>query len=148
MRNPASTMHLGAIPRGLPFAAVLLALLLIPSAGLYGRGTAQRHKSVPSGKLTGTVLGLDGKPAAKARVMAQTSDGRSPRTARTDAEGHFQLTCPTGPVDVRARAGENWSEWVRNVRVRTDETTSITIQITAQPAPQTQKTGSSPQLPR
>jgi carboxypeptidase family protein len=83
------------------------------------------------GKLAGQVLGEDGKPAAKARVYCQSSDGRSPRATKTDAQGHFQLTCPSGPVDVRAHAGENWSEWTRNVRIRTGEVTSITIHITA-----------------
>lgn len=112
-----------------------------------GRSPAPQHKPVPSGKLAGIVLGPDGKPAAKARVMAQTSDGRSPRTAQTDAQGHFQMKCPEGPVDVRARAGENWSDWVRNVRIRANETTTITVHVSDQPAHQAEKTSAPPQQP-
>jgi len=118
-----------------PAAAVvfiLVSLLAVPAAGQ----TTTRQRSTapgPTGKLTGQVLGEDGKPAAKARVYCQSSDGRSPHTTKTDAQGHFQLTCLAGPVDVRAHAGENWSEWTRNVRIRTGETTSITIHIAASP---------------
>ena len=121
------------------------ALLLIGS--VEGRGLSPQRKPAPSGKLSGTVLGPDGKPAAKARVMAQTSDGRAPRTTLTDAQGRFQLKCPEGPVDVRARAGDNWSDWVRNVRIRANDTTSITVHISDQPPHDDEKSGAVPPSP-
>ena len=135
--------HLHAWP-GLRLAAAgLLFILLVPARAVHGRDPAGQHKSLPTGKLEGTVLGLDGKPAVKARVIAQSSDGRNPRSAKTDGQGHFQLTCTAGPVDVRARAGENWSDWMHNIRVRANETTSVTIQIKQQPDSGAGKSGAS-----
>jgi Carboxypeptidase regulatory-like domain len=123
-------------PIAVQWAAAALLVFASLLTGTAGAQTApQQHRSPPgpTGKLAGQVLGEDGKPAAKARVYCQSSDGRSPRVTKTDAQGHFQLTCPAGPVDVRARGAENWSDWMRNVRVRTGETTSITIHITPSP---------------
>ena len=79
------------------------------------------------------MLAADGKPAAKASVYCQSSDGRSPRATKTDEQGQYRLTCPSGPVDVRATFGELSSAWVRNVRVRTGETTSLNLHIEASP---------------
>jgi len=124
----------GTAAAGWAMAALLVsALLLAPPAGAQTSTPQRKTAPGPTGKLAGQVLGEDGKPAAKARVYCQSSDGRSPHATKTDENGHFQLTCPAGPVDVRARAGENWSEWTRNVRVRTGETTTITIHIAASP---------------
>lgn len=114
-------------------AALLLALLIAAEAGGQTTTPQRRIAPGPMGKLAGQVLDEDGKPAAKASVYCQSSDGRSPRATKTDSNGHFKLTCPSGPVDVRATAGESSSEWIRNVRIHTGETTSITIHIVATP---------------
>jgi hypothetical protein len=147
MTRSAKNSKLLLLP-GVALAAAALLFLPLPAAAPFARNPTPQHKPLPSGKLSGTVLGPDGKPAAKARVMAQTSDGRFPRTTKTDAQGHFQLTCPAGLVDVRARAGENWSEWMRNVRVRAGETASITIHIPGQPVRGTEKKDAPSQPPR
>lgn len=122
-------------------AAALLILwpLLTCPAGAQTTTLTRKTAPGPMGKLAGQVLGADGKPAAKATVYCQSSDGRTPRAAKTDAQGHFRLTCPAGPVDVRATAGETPSAWIRNVRIRTGETTSITIHIAAPESGQEKK---------
>jgi len=129
-------------------AAALVAIAPAPAAELAAASGSQQAKPLPKGKLSGTVLGPDGKPAVKARVLAQTSDGRYPRTAQTDAQGHFVLTCPAGMIDVRAQFQGNWSEWMRNVRVRTGQTVSISLQIIEQPSPPADKTGAPSKPPR
>ncbi len=123
---------------------MLVCALLLAIEGAAQSTTPQRAPG-PMGKLAGQVLGADGKPAAKASVYCQSSDGRSPRAAKTDAQGHFRLTCPTGPVDVRATAGESSSAWIRDVRIRTGETTSLTIHITAPSEAGQDKKGQPPQ---
>jgi len=117
-------------------AALALAFVLLPPVAAFGqKSTTTQRKTAPgpTGKLSGQVLDADGKPAVKASVYCQSSDGRSPRATKTDAQGHFRLTCPSGPVDVRATTGETSSEWIRNVRIRTGETTSLTIRISVPP---------------
>ena len=113
----------------------MLCFAFLFAGGAHGQSTARPRQTSPgpTGKLAGQVLGEDGKPAAKAHVYCQSSDGRTPRATKTDAQGHFRLTCPAGPVDVRASAGDSSSAWIRNVRIRTGETTTITIHIEASP---------------
>jgi carboxypeptidase family protein len=129
-------------------AAVLVPIAPFTSAEFAAANGSQQAKPLPKGKLSGTVLGPNGKPASKARVLAQTSDGRYPRTAQTDAQGHFVLTCPAGMIDVRAQFQGNWSEWMRNLRVRAGQTVSISLQIIEQPPPAADKTGAPSRPPR
>ena len=116
--------------------AVLLVILFSVVAAYFHRheiralAQGRRQHAVPTGSISGTVTGPDGKPASGARVMAQTSDGRSPRTARTDAKGHFRVRgLREGPYDLRARANETWSDWTRDVRVRANEDSSVKLRI-------------------
>jgi len=120
-------------------ALLVSALLLAAPAGAQTTTPQRKTAPGPTGKLTGQVLDANGKPAAQATVYCQSSDGRQPRATKTDAQGRFRLTCPSGPVDVRATAGEKSSEWTRDVRVRTGETTSITIHIAASPGSEQEK---------
>ena len=124
--------------RQAPFraAGALLALLLIFVAGTADLDAAQvivvprrrYRRPVPTGSVSGTVTLAEGKPAAGARVMVQTSDGNSPRTTTADAKGHFRVKdLRRGPYDLRARAGETWSDWKRHVHVRINEDTSVTL---------------------
>jgi len=108
---------------------------LLAAGGAAGQSTTSQRRTAtgPTGRLAGQVLAADGKPAAKASVYCQSSDGRSPRATKTDEQGQYRLTCPSGPVDVRATFGELSSAWVRNVRVRTGETTSLNLHIEASP---------------
>ncbi len=101
---------------------------------LAASGTASR---VRTGTLSGTVIGPDGAAVAGARVTVQQSDGRHPHAKLTDAEGRFTFRLlAVGPYDVRAYGKGVWSEWRRQVIVRTGKPTRIEIHL---PAAQDQK---------
>jgi hypothetical protein len=107
-----------------------------------------RGRSGPTGSVSGSVLGPDGRPVAGARVMAQTSDGRAPRTARTDGNGHFRFRgLRVAPYDLRARANGTWSDWTRDVPVRANSESTVKLRIPPAKAapPKTPSPGKSPQ---
>jgi hypothetical protein len=124
-------------------AGGLFAALLLLAAGAWAQSaplkTIRQVRSrahQPTGVLRGKVLDAEGKPVEGARVMVQTSDGRYPRAISTDEEGRFRLTRTIGPYDLRARASGRWSQWTRNVRVKTGEETSVvTLRIPSAPPP-------------
>ncbi len=92
---------------------------------------------VRTGTLSGTVIGPDGAAVAGARVTVQQSDGRHAHAKLTDAEGRFTFSLlAVGPYDLRAYSDGVWSEWQRQVIVRTGKPTRIRIRL---PAAQEQK---------
>ena len=117
--------------------AVLLLTLFSFLATVFIRGNeiqalaqGRRAHAGPTGSLSGTVVGPDGNPVAGARVMAQTSDGRAPRTTTTDASGHFRFHgLRVAPYDLRARANKTWSDWRRDVPVRANEEATVKLRI-------------------
>lgn len=102
------------------FVVVLLALCL--------SGAELAAQSI--GSLKGTVLSATGKPVAGARVLIQTADGRRPFTVRTDATGSFRVARITrGLYHLRAQAAGLWSDWERNVLIRTGQPTLVTLRL-------------------
>jgi hypothetical protein len=84
-----------------------------------------------TGTLAGTVIGLDGKPAAGAMVMAQGSDGKTPLGTHTNAEGRFYFPLlRSGLYDVRASFGRSASEWKHNINVHVGKETNVTLHLT------------------
>jgi hypothetical protein len=78
--------------------------------------------------LDGIVTEADGTPVAGAKVVIQTSDGKNPRGARTDAKGHFAFRLLRhGFYDVRASREKRSSEWVRNLVVRSGTIVTVTL---------------------
>lgn len=78
--------------------------------------------------IDGTVTEADGTPVAGAKVVIQTSDGKTPRGAKTDARGHFAFrSLRHGFYDVRASRGKRSSEWVRNLVVRSGTIVTVTL---------------------
>jgi hypothetical protein len=76
----------------------------------------------------GIVTEADGTPVAGAKVVLQTSDGKTPRGARTDAKGHFAFrSLRHGFYDVRASRDKRSSEWVRNLVVRSSTIVTVTL---------------------
>ncbi len=113
----------------LAVAWVLAALLFCPSP-CFAQG--RRQRAAATGSLSGTVLGADEKPVSGARVIVQTSDGRTPRATTTDENGRFRVKgLRSGPYDVRARSGKVWSAWTRNVRVRENQEAKVKLRIPA-----------------
>jgi hypothetical protein len=80
--------------------------------------------------LTGTVLGADGKPVPNASVTCETSSGLHPRAAHTDSKGTYFITgLKQDSYDLRATANGAYSDWVRNIPLRHDQTKSVTLQL-------------------
>jgi hypothetical protein len=78
--------------------------------------------------LDGIVTEADGTPVTGAKVVIQTSDGKSPRGARTDAKGRFAFrSLRHGFYDIRASRGKRSSEWVRNLVVRSGTIVTVTL---------------------
>jgi len=81
--------------------------------------------------LTGVVLGPDDKPVAHASVTYQSAAGMAPHVVRTDAQGHFTITKlrSNDIYDLRASGKGVFSEWEKNVSVRSGHTKSITLRL-------------------
>jgi hypothetical protein len=105
---------------------LLLALLItVVTAGAQTL-PAQAHLTT----LSGTVFKDDGTLADGGRVTIETADGRLPLASAVDASGHFIFTrLKSGTYNVRAYYKGEWSEWQRNVIVRHNKVTEITLRV-------------------
>ena len=104
-------------------AIVLLALVTARSvaAGPQKKGTAI---------LTGVVLGPDDQPVPHAAVSYQSSGGNAPHAVHADAHGHFTLTkLRADNYDMRASGKGVFSEWQKNITLRSGQTKSVTLRL-------------------
>ena len=106
------------------FGAILL-LMLLAANGVF---------AAPQGKgsaiLTGTVLGPDDRPVAHASVSYQSSSGNAPHAVHTDARGHFTIAkLRADNYDIRASGKGVFSEWEKNVSVRSGQTKELTLRL-------------------
>ncbi len=101
------------------------ALLFMWAGGLH----AQTSKK-GTATLTGTVLGDNGKPVARAAVSCQSSAGISPKVVYTDAHGRFKITgLREDNYDLRATAKGIYSDWEKNILVKKGQTKEVTITL-------------------
>ena len=106
------------------FAAILLLLLLA------ARGVSAAPQGKGSATLTGTVLGPDDRPVAHASVSYQSSSGNAPHAVHTDARGHFTIAkLRADNYDIRASGKGVFSEWEKNVSVRSGQTKELTLRL-------------------
>jgi carboxypeptidase family protein len=107
-----------------------LIFLALITAGLV---TAQSVSSAPqrgAGTLTGIVLGPDDKPVAHAAITYQSGAGNTPHAVYTDAHGRFTVTkLKSDNYDLRASAKGVFSDWEKNVMVRSGQTKSVTLHL-------------------
>src|ERR1700716_2998976 len=83
-----------------------------------------------SGILSGVVLGPDDKPVPHASVTYQSSAGIAPHAVRADSRGHFTITkLRSDNYDLRASGKGVFSEWEKNVTVRSGQTKSVTLRL-------------------
>ena len=102
-------------------ATISAALLCAPNAMAQKKG---------SGVLTGVVLGPDDKPVPHASITYQSGAGIAPHAVHADARGHFTITkLHTDVYDLRASGKGAFSEWEKNVSVRSGQTKSITLRL-------------------
>ena len=88
--------------------------------------------------LTGTVIGVNGKPVAHAAVSCESSGGIAPHAVHTDAKGRFIITgLKQDSYDLRASAQGANSEWQRNIPLKRGQTKDITLRlvISTEPPP-------------
>ncbi len=110
--------------RALLFATILL-LTLAAVRGV--SATPQRHASAT---LSGVVLGPDDKPVAHASVSYQSSSGNAPHAVHTDSHGHFTISrLRADNYDLRAYGKGVFSEWEKNVSLRSGQTKSLTLRL-------------------
>jgi protocatechuate 3,4-dioxygenase beta subunit len=118
------------------FAAVIISIFAAaPIVAQSSHGTAA---------IEGIVIGPDAKPVAGARVFLQPSDGRIPRVAQTDSDGHYRFhNLRQDFYDVRAQLNGRRSDWTRNVNLRSGA--QVIVNLKLKPAPPAQPASTSPQ---
>ena len=104
-------------------AILLLALATARSvvAGPQKKGTAM---------LTGVVLGPDDRAVPHAAITYQSSGGNAPHAVHADAHGHFTITkLRADNYDMRASGKGVFSEWQKNITVRSGQTKNVTLRL-------------------
>ena len=109
--------------------SVVFAIVLAAMAITIGAQSATAQKKA-GGVLTGVVLGPDDKPVPHASITYQSGAGIAPHAVHADAHGHFTITkLHTDVYDLRASGKGVYSEWEKNVAVRSGHTKEITLRL-------------------
>jgi hypothetical protein len=107
---------------------VSISMLAMLVALVCAQNLAAQHKG--AGVLSGVVLGPDDKPVPHASVTYQSSAGIAPHAVHADSQGHFTIAkLRTDNYDLRASGKGVYSEWEKNVAVRSGQTKSITLRL-------------------
>ena len=110
--------------RALWFVAAVLMLSAGAQVGLAD------HHGKGSGELTGIVVGPDDRPVPHASITYQSSAGLAPHAVSADSRGHFLITkLKADNYDLRASSKGVFSEWEKNVTVRSGGTKSVTLRL-------------------
>ena len=109
-------------------AMLLVAIFLLVLAAAGGVSAAPQRKG--SSTLSGVVLGPDDRPVAHASVSYQSSGGAAPHVVRTDSSGHFTISkLKADDYDLRASGKGVFSEWEKNIPLRSGETKNLTLHL-------------------
>ncbi|MBZ5660926.1 MAG: carboxypeptidase regulatory-like domain-containing protein [Acidobacteriia bacterium] len=117
-----------------PKLVVVFCAAALVSAGV----RAQYPKVAPAkpGSLTGEVVNAKGAPVAGAQILWQPADGSTPHVLHSDAQGHFRIgPLRAGLYEMRASAGDAWSEWEHNVMVRPGGEANVKLRLTFKQPP-------------
>ena len=108
--------------RRIACVACVFAVLLFWTGGAQGRAY--------TGRISGTILGTNGRPAVGVNVMVERSDGVLPLAARTDTQGRFLFKfVPQGLYDIRASSRTAASAWKHNLLVHSAQTTVVNLRL-------------------
>jgi hypothetical protein len=114
--------------RLLTFSVILVMLFGAALIATRSAFAGPQHKG--SSTLSGVVLGPNDKPVARAVITYQSSAGSAPHVVRTDAHGRFSVSkLPADNYDLRASANGIFSEWKKNVSIRSGETHTVTLHL-------------------
>lgn len=93
-------------------------------------GVSASPQSKGSASISGVVLGPDDRPVPHASVSYQLSSGNLPHVVRTDSHGHFVISKLKADVyDVRASGKGVFSDWARNISLRSGQSKSVTLRL-------------------
>jgi hypothetical protein len=107
---------------------VLISIVAVLVVLLCAQNLAAQRKG--AGVLSGVVLGPDDKPVPHASVTYQSSAGIAPHAVRADSQGHFTISkLRPDNYDLRASGKGVFSEWEKNVTVRSGQTKSVTLRL-------------------
>jgi hypothetical protein len=107
---------------------VFLSIFLLTLVAVRGVSAAPQHRG--SSTLSGVVLGPDDKPVAHASVSYQSSNGSAPHAVYTDSQGHFTISkLKADNYDLRASGKGVFSEWEKNVNLRSGKTKELTLRL-------------------
>jgi len=91
---------------------------------------AQQSTKKTDTVITGTVFDANGKPVPAAAVDCQSSAGIKPRIVHTDSKGHYRITgLKQDWYDLRASSNGAYSDWEKNIPVRTGQTKEVTLRL-------------------
>jgi hypothetical protein len=112
------------------YSVLLILVTLLTTALVATRTVLASPQHRGTSVLTGVVIGPNDRPVAHAAVTYQSSAGMSAHAVHTDAHGRFTiLKLPGDNYDVRASANGIFSEWEKNISIRSGETKSITLHL-------------------
>jgi Carboxypeptidase regulatory-like domain len=106
----------------------LVSMMVLVVALVAAQNLAAQHKG--AGVISGVVLGPDDKPVPHASVTYQSSAGMAPHAVHADSQGHFTIAkLRSDNYDLRASGRGVYSEWEKNVTVRSGQTKSVTLRL-------------------
>ena len=106
----------------------LISVMVLLVALVAAQNLAAQHKG--AGVISGVVLGPDDKPVPHASVTYQSSAGMAPHAVHADSQGHFTIAkLRSDNYDLRASGRGVYSEWEKNVTVRSGQTKSVTLRL-------------------
>jgi hypothetical protein len=106
----------------------LVSMMVLLVALVAAQNLAAQHKG--AGVISGVVLGPDDKPVPHASVTYQSSAGMAPHAVHADSQGHFTIAkLRSDNYDLRASGRGVYSEWEKNVTVRSGQTKSVTLRL-------------------
>ncbi len=104
--------------------------LLFRSGSIFEQSALAEPQRTGRGVLTGVVLGPDDRPVPHASITYQSSAGIAPHAVHTDSNGRFTITkLKTDNYDLRASAKGVFSEWEKNIPVRSGHTRNVVLQL-------------------
>jgi hypothetical protein len=107
---------------------VLVSMMALLVALVAAQNLVAQRKG--SGVLSGVVLGPDDRPVPHASVSYQSSAGMAPHAVHADSQGHFTISkLRSDNYDLRASGKGVFSEWEKNVTVRSGQTKSVTLRL-------------------
>jgi hypothetical protein len=106
----------------------LVSMMVLVVALVAAQNLAAQHKG--AGVISGVVLGPDDRPVPHASVTYQSSAGMAPHAVHADSQGHFTIAkLRSDNYDLRASGRGVYSEWEKNVTVRSGQTKSVTLRL-------------------